>query len=138
MFNKDVATGSEDVGSTSPVYASTGSSSSNMDHSATPTYDTPSCYLWDIMETCTKAQTQMIANGSAILENFILVGYKSQNGADVFFNSTNSSGFTDGSGSSPGSNSASSFLPGNHALLSTALGLLVLHAVMHSTSLIAF
>jgi hypothetical protein len=55
------------------------------------------------METCTPAQVQLFKNGSAITEDFILVGYTLKDGTKVFYNQTSGvgSGSSSGNGSSP-------------------------------------
>jgi hypothetical protein len=43
------------------------------------------CYLWDVFETCTKAEEAILRSGDAIVEDFILVGQiggNSTNGTD--------------------------------------------------------
>jgi hypothetical protein len=105
VFNRDVATGQISTISTSnsSIYATTGNSSALISIGAPIKYesDAPSCYLWDIMETCTPAQTQLFRNGSAITEDFILVGYMLKDGSKVFFNQT--SGIGSGTGGGNGS-----------------------------------
>lgn len=59
------------------------------------------------METCTSTQVQILANGSAITEDFILVGYTLKDGTKVFFNQTAA---RTGNGSSP-----QSYVPGSGA-----------------------
>lgn len=103
LSNLDVATGLTSTASTSnsSIYATKGNSSALISVGAPIKYesDAPSCYLWDIMETCTPAQTQLFKNGSAITEDFILVGYRLKDGSEVFFNQTEGAG--GGNGSSP-------------------------------------
>lgn len=71
------------------------------------------------METCTPAQAQLFANGSAITENFILVGYTLEDGTRVFYNQTGA-GAGNGNSSSP-----QSYVPGSAAshTSSTSMGL---------------
>ena len=103
LSNLDVATGLTSTASTSnsSIYATTGNSSALISIGAPIKYesDAPSCYLWDIMETCTPAQTQLFRLGSAITEDFILVGYTLKDGSKVFYNQTG--GIGGGNGSSP-------------------------------------
>ena len=49
------------------------------------------------METCTPAQTQLFRNGSAITEDFVLVGYTLKDGSKVFYNQTGGTGGGNGS-----------------------------------------
>jgi carboxypeptidase D len=84
MFNTDVATGKKPT----TGYSTTGSNSA-FTNSKVPTQDNQAqCYLWDILETCTGVQKQILKNGSAIVEEFILVGYKQADGSKVFYNGT--------------------------------------------------
>ncbi|KAG9826520.1 UDP-glucoronosyl and UDP-glucosyl transferase, partial [Aureobasidium melanogenum] len=111
MFNRDVATGqiSTAPASNSSTYATSGNSSALVSIGAPIEFESsvPSCYFWDIMETCTPAQAQVFANGSAITEDFILVGYKLKDGTQVFYNQTAAGA---GNGSSP-----QSYVPGSAA-----------------------
>ncbi|KAH0337683.1 alpha/beta-hydrolase, partial [Aureobasidium melanogenum] len=92
IFNRDVATGqvSTAPASNSSTYATSGNSSALVSIGAPIKFESsvPSCYFWDIMETCTPAQVQIFANGSAITEDFILVGYTLKDGTKVFYNQT--------------------------------------------------
>ena len=71
MFNKDVATGTVDV---CDEYSTEGLSEAWTPSELILEDEVASCYIWDIMETCTKEQMQIIANGTAVTENFVLVG----------------------------------------------------------------
>ena len=112
LSNLDVATGltSTFPASNASTYATTGNSSALVSVGAPIKFesDAPSCYFWDIMETCTPAQTQLFKNGSAITEDFILVGYTLGDGTKVFYNQSGSAG--SGNGSSP-----QSYVPANGA-----------------------
>lgn len=59
-----------------------------------------------MMETCTTAQTQLFKNGSAITEDFTLVGYTLGDGTKIFYNQSGGAG--SGNGSSP-----QSYVPAN-------------------------
>ena len=50
------------------------------------------CYAWDVMQTCSGPQIQLMAQGKGIFQNFILVGYQNGNGTAVYFNGTTSTG----------------------------------------------
>lgn len=117
IFNRDVATGqtSTAASSNSSTYATTGNSSALISVGPPHKYesDAPSCYLWDIMETCTPAQVQIFKNGSAITEDFILVGYTLNDGSKVFYNQTSGAGTN---GSSP-----QGYVPGSGASRSSAM-----------------
>jgi len=92
IFNTDVATGK------APAlgYISSGSNSA-FTSSPMPPHEPPAqCYLWDILETCTTPQKQILRNGSAVVENFILIGSKQADNSILYFNGTTSRG--DGTG----------------------------------------
>jgi len=101
MFNSDVSTGASAISNT---YSTTGPASAltgKVDRFTT--FETNvRCYYWDVLETCNAIQTAMIANGSAIFQDYILVGYKLANGQQVWLNSTVGTGNGGGSNSSSG------------------------------------
>ncbi|KAH6625182.1 Alpha/Beta hydrolase protein [Boeremia exigua] len=70
MFNNDVATGQ----SSSANYSSCGPSSAWTESLLHSDEEPAQCYLWDVFETCTKAEEAILRSGNAIVENFILVG----------------------------------------------------------------
>ncbi|KAG9664796.1 alpha/beta-hydrolase, partial [Aureobasidium melanogenum] len=111
MFDRDVATGQIPTApaSNSSTYATSGNSSALVSIGVPMEFESsvPSCYFWDIMETCTPAQAQVFANGSAITEDFILVGYMLKDGTKVFYNQTAAGA---GNGSSPQSEDQSAFV----------------------------
>ena len=81
MFNKDIATGKV----TSVNYSSCGSSSAWTESVLHLDEEPAQCYLWDVFETCTKAEELILRSGDAIVEDFILVGQiggNSTNGTD--------------------------------------------------------
>jgi hypothetical protein len=105
MFNKDVATGRN----AATGYSSTGLNSAFKKSGTPPSEEPAHCYLWDILETCTGPQKQILKNGTGIIENFILVGQKALNGSVIFTNGTTYNGEgTDSSSPSPASPTASS------------------------------
>jgi hypothetical protein len=69
MFNKDVATGK--VSSTG--YSSTGSASAWSKSELPEEHGPAKCYLWDVMETCTKEEEVVLRSGSAVVRDYILV-----------------------------------------------------------------
>jgi hypothetical protein len=78
MFNKDVATG--EVSTVN--YSSTGPNSA-WTKSVLHLEDEPAqCYLWDVFETCTKAEEAILRSGNAIVKDFILVGQTGGNGTN--------------------------------------------------------
>lgn len=84
MFNTDVATGKVFHAGYSSIGPNTASTKSE-----TPTENgTVPCYLWDILETCTGTQKLILKNGTAIVEDFVLVGYKQANGTETYYNGT--------------------------------------------------
>lgn len=95
MFNQDVATGTQQAAG----YSSNGSNSAYTKSEMPPPEEQPQCYLWDILETCTSEQKNILKNGTAVVENFILIGYKRVDGSVAFYNGTN--GQASGTGSSP-------------------------------------
>lgn len=45
----------------------------------------PQCYFWDQLETCTASQKEMICNDTAILKDYIMVGYRNASGAATHY-----------------------------------------------------
>lgn len=88
MFNTDVARGKNP----SANYSTKGPSSAFTKSEVNAQPGQSPCYLWDILETCTKSQKQILQNGTAIVENFIPVGQKQANGSTVFYNGTSGGG----------------------------------------------
>jgi carboxypeptidase C (cathepsin A) len=86
MFNQDVATGTLDISSVDG-YSSEGVDSAWTDDRGKLVVDeeVAKCYVWDVLETCTPEQGKILASGRAITEDFVLVGYKSENGTEVRF-----------------------------------------------------
>jgi len=83
MFNSDVSTGAQAISNT---YSTTGPASAlsgKVDIFKTFKTSVRCCY-WDVFETCNAIQTAMIANGSAIFQDYILIGYKLANGQQMF------------------------------------------------------
>jgi hypothetical protein len=70
MLNKDVATGTKSYRGYSSTGPSSAWSKSEMPHEEPPAQ----CYLWDVMETCTKEEEVILRSGKAIVRDFILVG----------------------------------------------------------------
>ena len=104
MSGQDVATGEVAV---DEKYASKGPESSFGIKNKKPEPRAVQCYFWDMMETCTPAQKMMFLNGTAITENFILVGYKDADGNEVFLDGGSGAGNgADGSGAGGGPGSS--------------------------------
>lgn len=45
----------------------------------------PQCYFWDQLETCTQSQKEMIRNDTAILKDYIMVGYRDVSGMELHY-----------------------------------------------------
>lgn len=95
MFHQDVATGKV---ATISGYATTGPSSAWTPSEMPPHEEPAHCYVWDIFETCTREEMRILGNGSAITENFILVGSTRSDGTQVFFNGSSNGLTATGSG----------------------------------------
>ncbi|KAH8728155.1 Alpha/Beta hydrolase protein [Phaeosphaeriaceae sp. PMI808] len=72
MFDKDVATGSLTTNGNSS-YSSTGPASSFGIKNELPPSPKSECYAWDATNTCTLAERLALANGTAVVKDFILV-----------------------------------------------------------------
>ncbi|KAI1624849.1 Alpha/Beta hydrolase protein [Exophiala viscosa] len=82
LSNADVATGETSIGST----FSTQGPSSVFSIKDTPfSHPQLQCYFWDTLETCTSSQKAMMNNGTAIFEDFIMIGYEAANGSAVYY-----------------------------------------------------
>ena len=82
MTGSDVATGKKPTAG----YSSSGPVDVFSIKSTIPPPETVCCYIWDVMETCTKTQAAILTNGSAIVSDFILRGYKLPNGMEIMYN----------------------------------------------------
>ncbi|KAK4096183.1 alpha/beta-hydrolase [Parathielavia hyrcaniae] len=81
MFDRDVATGR--VSTAWPRghrYATDGPASVANVTNAVPAQREPECYLWAIFLTCTQTQTEMLRNGTAIVKDYIMIGYHKADG----------------------------------------------------------
>ncbi|KAH0200179.1 alpha/beta-hydrolase, partial [Aureobasidium melanogenum] len=134
VFDRDVATGqiSTAPASNSSTYATLGNSSALVSIGAPIKFESsvPSCYFWDIMETCTPAQAQLFANGSAITEDFILVGCVLKDGTKVFYNQ---SAAGTGNGSSP-----QSYVPGSAASPTSSMSLSLVLVALAVVAIMGF
>ena len=104
MTGVDVATGK----ATTAGYSSSGPAEVFSIKSTIPAPETVCCYIWDVVETCTKTQATILSNGSAIVSDFILRGYQLPNGTQITYKECAA-----GAGSAPGSNSGGSSPPGS-------------------------
>jgi hypothetical protein len=75
MFNKDVATGEQDVAAGGD-YSSSGSESSFDIKDELPDSPASECYVWDIPITCTEEEIAALADGTAVVDNYIVTGVK--------------------------------------------------------------
>jgi len=85
MSDVDVATGKVPSTGGDSTYSTTGPASVFDIKNELPDHPPPQCYFWDIMETCTPTQTQQFNNGTAIMENFIMIGYVSNDGTAIYY-----------------------------------------------------
>jgi hypothetical protein len=78
MFDKDVATGQVAAAG----YSSVGSGSAWTKSVLQPESEPAQCYLWDVLETCTKAEIALLRNDTAIVKDFVLTGSISENSTE--------------------------------------------------------
>lgn len=83
MFDKDVATGQKST--TRGGYSSNGPDDVFDITNAVPSHPVSECYLWDIFQTCTELQTKLLRNGTAILKDFIMIGYHAADGSTYYY-----------------------------------------------------
>ncbi|KAI5250265.1 alpha/beta-hydrolase [Aureobasidium subglaciale] len=135
IFDLDVATGQTSTASNSnsSVISTTGNSTALLSIGPPTKYesDAPSCYLWDILETCTPQQKMLFQNGSAITEDFILVGYETADGKKTMFNETGGAGpeSDNGDGTSPQPYSPSSGATLGFKMDAQVIGLMVIAVI---------
>jgi hypothetical protein len=72
MFNQDIATGKECT--VSSDYSSTGASSAWSVDTVPESLGEAQCYIWDVLETCTKEEEAILWSGNAIVKDYVLVG----------------------------------------------------------------
>ena len=86
MFNIDVATGKlSTTKSVGPTYSTTGPSNVFNITNTVPSHPESECYLWDVFQTCSGAQTEMLRNGTAILRDYIMIGHELANGTKHYY-----------------------------------------------------
>ena len=83
MFNTDVATGK--ISTAGGTYSSSGPSTVFDISNAVPVHARAECYLWDIFQTCTPQQTAMLRDGTAILQDYIMIGFHLANGTAHYY-----------------------------------------------------
>lgn len=72
MFNKDIATGQVDI-STNSNYSTTGPSTTSQIKNKPPaSQPAPLCYIW-APDTCTDEQYAALEDGTAVVEDYILI-----------------------------------------------------------------
>jgi hypothetical protein len=72
MFDKDVATGSVEVGKNGS-YSSVGLESSFGIKNVAPESLKNGCYLWDVVNTCTQEEVEALKSGNGTVRDYILV-----------------------------------------------------------------
>lgn len=84
MFNTDLATGKISLTGDCD-YSTCGPQSSFQIKNAVPDIPKSLCYLWDVAGTCSPAEEKVLAQGTEIVREFIVVGYTASNGSQIFF-----------------------------------------------------
>ncbi len=84
MFSTDIATGK--ISTASGTYSSSGPSSVFNITNQVPVHPQAECYLWDIFQTCALEQTAMLRNGTAILRDYIMIGFHLDDGTAYYYN----------------------------------------------------
>ena len=87
MADTDVATGKTGTAGSTPcsAYSSAGLDSVHGIMNEMPVHETSECYLMDQLETCTAVQTAMMKNGTAIVKDFVMLGYEAWDGKTVLY-----------------------------------------------------
>ncbi|RYP22281.1 hypothetical protein DL765_001795 [Monosporascus sp. GIB2] len=83
--NKDVATGKVKTSDCGSKYSTKGQENIFAISNDLPTPHKQECYFWDMFETCEQEQIKLAKQGSAIFEDFIMTGYRLDNGTVVRF-----------------------------------------------------
>lgn len=97
LFNKDIATGNEDTYTDGKAYQSEGPSDTWAHRNEIPPQPQHFCYVLDPYTLCSDEEIESITNGTALVENYILVD---QNSTDLFPGVVEN-GTGGGNGSSP-------------------------------------
>ncbi|KAL2256780.1 hypothetical protein VTK26DRAFT_1138 [Humicola hyalothermophila] len=91
-FNTDIATGRVPVepkpAAVPPgvIYSTEGPASVAHIANELPTHPARSeCYLWDVFETCTPEQALQLRNGTAVVRDYVMVGYVQDDGEVVYY-----------------------------------------------------
>ena len=85
MFNTDVATGTTRLGTNAFNYSTTGPSDVANVKNKLPAPHKPECYFWDMFQTCSNSQIEMMRNGTAVVRDYIMVGYRKADGTSVHY-----------------------------------------------------
>lgn len=83
MFHKDIATG-EVLVTNNSNYSTTGPSSSFKIKNTMPDNPPNICYTYIATTTCTPDQLTRLRNGTAIVEDWVVVGYVIGNGTVLY------------------------------------------------------
>jgi carboxypeptidase D len=86
MFDKDIATGTTTTANPAgSEYSTSGPDNVFNVTNVVPSHPVSECYLWAIFLTCTQVQTEMLRNGTAILQDYIMIGYEVENGTIHYY-----------------------------------------------------
>lgn len=128
LFNKDIATGTQNTYSDGTPYQSTGLSDTWSIKNEDPAEPLQFCYVLDPTATCTEDQLESVLNGTAVIEHYIVVD---KNSTQLFPQLLGSTG-TYGTNGSASATPSSSVVPATGAAAATRatskMGLLALLA----------
>jgi hypothetical protein len=82
--NTDVATGNVKISGNSK-HSTKGPASVFHVKNEMPEHPPRVCYFWDMEGTCFHEQIEMLRNGTAITENYVMVGYHVADGEAVYY-----------------------------------------------------
>jgi carboxypeptidase D len=86
MFDKDIATGTTTTANPAgSEYSTSGPDNVFNVTNVVPSHPVSECYLWATFLTCTQVQTEMLRNGTAILQDYIMIGYEVENGTIHYY-----------------------------------------------------
>jgi hypothetical protein len=72
MFNTDVSTGNASC--VQDEYATKGPRSAWSKSELPKEQGTAKCYVWDVLETCTKEEEAVLRSGNAVVKDWVLMG----------------------------------------------------------------
>jgi hypothetical protein len=128
MFNRDIATGTVNTAD-KPDYHTNGTESTWHIKNKVPESPQPTCYILSLASTCTEDQAQAVLNGSAKVQNWIVVDENTQH---LFNESGSGASGTSGGGASRSSSStgpaasASKKGAGSHVRVEMVMGAILL------------